>query len=103
MTTASSRVVVYSILVNLLLQAAAAPFSTQDILNIFGNPVEDIKNTVFNELRTQELKMRTEKPIRKEDEADTKMIEVPPNTESGRRRCTGGAQKDTNGVCRHPF
>lgn len=101
MTSASTRIVVFTLIVNLLFRVAAAPFSAQDILDIFGNPFRDIKKSlVHGESQTNyNWSETTTEKIREEDNADTKMIEVPPNT----KVCEDGAQRDTNGVCRHPW
>lgn len=101
MSAASSRVVVFSIVVHLLLQTTAAPFSTQDILEIFGNPLEDIKNTIFTQIRNREMKNEKPQKTRLEDEPDNKMIEAPPNIIM--TKCTDGTKKDSHGVCRYTW
>lgn len=103
MTSASMRMVVFTLIVNLLFRVDAAPFSAQDILDIFGNPLEDIKPllpSLTAELNSEVLlTTSTTEKVRNEDEADTKVIDVPPNTAS----CKSGDQKDLNGVCREPW
>lgn len=101
MTSASTRTVVFTLIVNLLFRVAAAPFSAQDILDIFGNPFSDItKSLVPDESQiSYNLSETTTENLNEEGNAKPKMIEVPPNTE----KCESGAQKDINGVCRLPW
>lgn len=100
MIASSTRVVVYSVLVNLLLCVSAAPFSTQDVLEVFINPFKDIKSLFFANVNNSSNDINAE-PVkeRKDDEADGKMIDVPPNTED----CGRGTQRDVGGVCRTPW
>lgn len=100
MTSASTRIVVFTLIVNLLFHVAAAPFSAQDILDIFGNPFDDIKKSLLiNEFQSNKLIETTTEKQREDDVPDPKMIEVPPNT----KVCQSGSQKDINGVCRLPW
>lgn len=103
MTSASTRIVVFTLIVNLLFRVAAAPFSAQDILDIFGNPFDDIKKSIQPnskaDVSNNYLIGSTTQKIRKENDPDTTMIIVPPNSKT----CQSGAQKDINGVYREPL
>lgn len=105
MTSASTRIVVFTLIVNLLFRVAAAPFSAQDILDIFGNPFDDIKKSIQPnskaDVSNNYLIGSTTQKIRKENDPYNviTMIIVPPNSKT----CQIGAQKDINGVCREPF
>ncbi|CAB3236234.1 unnamed protein product [Arctia plantaginis] len=92
MTSVWARFIVFSLMFHII--TCAVNVSTgQFIIDLFGNPVKDIKETYEN----------LKKNILLQDEEDittvkASMIEVPLNTE----RCTGNTVKDINGVCRQP-
>lgn len=98
MTSVSTRFIALSLLVNLLVCAASSSFSGQFILDIFGNPVKDLRNTFIKTKETPTANSVLDKST-EGGKSDTKMIDVPPNTE----RCDRGTVMDVNGVCRQPW
>lgn len=88
-----TRVVFLVVVITLIRRAASAPFSTTDLINLFGNPVKDIKEFFFKP------KVNTFNTIHSELERP-KMIEVP---KKGARKCKTGLVRDIYGVCRDPW
>lgn len=93
MTSVWARFIVISLTIHIISCAVSVP-PGQLIIDLFGNPIKDIKETYEN------LKKNI---LLEDDEPRTtikaSMIEVPLNTE----RCTGDEVKDINGVCRQPW
>lgn len=93
MTSVWARFIVFSLIIHVISCAVNVP-PGQFIIDLFGNPIKDIKDTYKN------LKKNL---LLEDDEPRTtiraSMIEVPLNTE----RCTGNTVKDINGVCRQPW
>lgn len=85
-----TRVVFLAIVITLVRRAASAPFSTADLMNLFGNPIKDIKEFFFKPI-VNETYSGLDRP---------KMIEVP---KKGPRKCKTGLVRDIYGVCRDPW
>lgn len=85
-----TRVVILVVVINLMHRAASAPFSTTDLINLFGNPVKDIKEFFFKP-KVNETHSGLHRP---------KMIEVPKKVA---RKCKTGLVRDMYGVCRDPW
>ncbi|PZC82014.1 hypothetical protein B5X24_HaOG211570 [Helicoverpa armigera] len=99
MTSLSTRLIVFSLVINFLVCDASSSFSGKFLLEIFGNPIKDLENTFLKpkeEPRTSSV--REEISHEGGDNPQTKMIDVPLNTE----RCRAGLVMDINGVCRQP-
>lgn len=104
MTSESTRFIVFSLLTSFLVCAASTSFSGQFILDIFGNPIKDLKKAFIkseeipktSSLR-EDLSRNKDKPL----DPQEKMIEVPRNIE--RPKCEVGRYVDANGVCRQPW
>ncbi|CAF4936964.1 unnamed protein product [Pieris macdunnoughi] len=73
--------------------ADAAPFSPEDLIGIFANPIRDFLKL---SIRVSEVETTTKKDG---VTPQTKMIDVPPNILS----CEDGSMMDKNGVCRRPW
>lgn len=101
MTSLSTRLIVFSILISFLVCAASTSFTGQFLLDIFGNPVKDFQNTFIKEKEVPKTSSVREDPSRqkKDDNSQPKMIDVPPNAQ----RCDAGSYMDVNGVCRQPW
>lgn len=100
MSAVFERLLVYSIVFNLIICAYTAPFSVQDLLDIFGSPIKDFKDSfssdfVFNKNNTAFALNSTNTTLAKE----VTMIIVPPNAEG----CKQGTYLDNTGVCRIPW
>lgn len=85
-----TRVVVLVVVITLVRRVAPAPFSTTDLITLFGNPIKDIKEFFFKP-KVNETDFGLESP---------KMIEVPKKTT---RKCKTGLVRDIYGVCRDPW
>lgn len=84
------RIVFLVVVISLVRRVATAPFSTTDLLNLFGNPIKDIKQFFFKP-KVNETHSGLHRP---------KMIEVP---KKGVRKCKTGLVRDIYGVCRDPW
>ncbi|KAI5632768.1 hypothetical protein NE865_14529 [Phthorimaea operculella] len=93
MTLFVNHVVVILTVLNVLVFVNSSPFSTRDVLNIFGNPVKDLVNNFSKEVGKNKT--------RGEDNPVESMINVPENTEN--RECKAPHVKDMYGVCREPW
>lgn len=100
MSSVFDRLLAYSIVFNLILCVYTAPFSVQDILDVFGSPIKDFKESFSSESGLNKTNTafalsstNTTKPKK------VTMIEVPPNSES----CKQGTYLDSTGVCRIPW
>lgn len=99
------RVVVLSVVLSLFICVSGAPISIQDILQIFGNPVRDFKNSfaqpsLYNSTKSETIANTTTKKDEDGPSDDTSMIEVPPNTAGCQEQ---GTYLDKSGVCRRPW
>lgn len=102
MTSVSTRLIVFSILISILVGASASTsFTGQFLLDIFGNPIKDFQNTFTKEKVFPKTSSLREDPYRKkkDDNSQPKMIDVPSNAQ----RCQAGSYMDINGVCRQPW
>ena len=100
MTSVYERLFVYSIVFNLLVCACAAPFSVQDILDVFASPIKDFKDSFSSEnvLNKTNAAFALNVTSTIKPKIST-MIEVPPNAVS----CKQGTYLDSTGVCRIPW
>nr|BAJ21204.1 insect cytokine precursor uENF1 [Neogurelca himachala sangaica] len=96
MTSVLVRVFVFSIVFNLVVTTAGAPFAFQDILDIFGNPFKDFRQAFFPETPMNVTNSKNDSTVPNDQ---GKMIDVPPN----RNDCKKGTYLDTSGVCRQPW
>lgn len=91
MTLGFTRVVFLVIVITLVRRVASAPFSTTDLINLFGNPIKDIKEFFFKN-KLNETHSGLNRPT---------MIEVP--KKGVKRECKTGLVRDIYGVCRDPW
>nr|BAJ21210.1 insect cytokine precursor uENF1 [Mamestra brassicae] len=101
MTSVSTRFIIFSLLISFLVCAASTSFTGQFILDIFGNPIKDLKNTFVKPEKKGGSKTSSVREDLSADGANPKpkMIDVPRNIE----RCGAGLAMDVNGVCRQPW
>lgn len=95
-----TQIVVFHIILYLLLQVNASPYSVQDFKSLFANPVKDFIK-LFQQVGTRSESHKRDWKNKTDYKIDEKMIEVPPNTNNN--KCEYGTAKDVNGVCRTPF
>nr|BAJ21201.1 insect cytokine precursor uENF1 [Samia cynthia pryeri] len=101
MSSVVDRLLVYSIVFNLFICAYTAPFSVQDILDVFGSPIKDFKETFSSDsgLNKTNTAFAFSSMNTSVSTIKSTMIEVPPNAES----CKQGTYLDNTGVCRIPW
>lgn len=102
MTSVSTRIILFSLLAYLTVCGAYTP-SGQVFIDLFGNPVKDLKKIVENfRIKASPVVNKLEEGKQKEtngDRSDTKMIDVPLNKE----KCPVDTKRDINGECRQPW
>ena len=103
MTSVSTRLIVFSLLTCFLVTAACTSFTGQFIIDLFGNPIKDLKNTFMKQENNPKTSSVREDLYNTKGEGRTggKMIEVPLNVE--RPKCENGLHVDMSGVCREPW
>nr|BAJ21207.1 insect cytokine precursor uENF1 [Theretra japonica] len=97
MTSVLVPIIVLSIVFNSVLSTSGAPFSPQDFLDIFGDPLKDFKESFSPTPRTNSTTVK--KKSSTGPNSSEKMIDVPLN----RNDCKKGYFLDNSGVCRQPW
>lgn len=98
MTPASTRIVIFAIVVHLLLNDTTASFSSKDVLNMFRNPINDFIDSIVKAKIDETKSVTAQNVVKKDINEGGTMIDVPMND-----KCKPNAVRDSNGVCREPW